>query len=300
MYPAVKKAIFPVGGLGTRFLPATKAIPKEMLPVLDKPLIQYAVEEALASGIEELIFVTGKGKTAIEDHFDRTFELEVLLEQRHNIEALKLIRSLQLDPGKVVYVRQQEPLGLGHAIWCARHLIGDEPFAVLLADDFIVSSQPCLKQLISAYQKQGGNWAAVMEVTREETARYGILDIATQEGPVFHTKGLVEKPTPTLAPSQIAIVGRYLLSPSLFDILHKRVQGFDATHTPEIQITDALASLLETEAFYGLAFSGQRFDCGTLPGMFAATLAAAQVHPELKVFANTLLSNTLSELPCPL
>ncbi len=276
-HPRVTKAIFPVGGLGTRFLPATKAIPKEMLPVLDKPLIQYAVEEALASGIEEIIFVTGKGKTAIEDHFDRAFELETLL-ARSNPKALAALKKLQLPPGSVAYVRQQEPLGLGHAIWCARHLVRDEPFAVLLADDFILSERPPLAQLLEQHAQFGGHWATVMSVPPSDTSRYGILDIASQDGAIIKVKGLVEKPLPEKAPSTTAIVGRYILSPTIFPHLEAKISS---TPTGEIQITDAIAASFATDPFYGLVFEGDRFDCGTLPGMFEATVAAARLRADL-------------------
>lgn len=293
-YSPVKKAIFPVGGLGTRFLPATKAIPKEMLPVLDKPLIQYAVEEALASGIEELIFVTGKGKTAIEDHFDRAFELETLLGER-NPRALESIRTLQLSPGRVVYVRQQEPLGLGHAIWCARHLVQGDPFAVLLADDFILSDRPSLAQLMEQHAVWGGNWVTVMPVDRAETARYGILDIASQEGPVVRVKGLVEKPRPENAPSTTAIVGRYVLSGKIFEHLERQIALRSLGSTDEIQITDAIAASLETESLCGLMFEGSRFDCGTLPGMLQATMAAARLRPDLAPLVENFFHSDLGE-----
>lgn len=286
----VKKAIFPVGGLGTRFLPATKAIPKEMLPVLDKPLIQYAVEEALASGIEDFIFVTAKGKTAIEDHFDRDFELESHL-AHSNPEGLAGIQELTLPPGRVTYIRQQEPRGLGHAIWCARHLIGDEPFAVVLADDFILSDTPPLAQLMEQQARWGGNWVTALSVTREDTARYGILDVASQEGPVIKVRGLVEKPGPQAAPSTLAIVGRYILSPGVFAHLEAKMQTLPLSRA-EIQITDAIAASLATEPLYGLAFEGARFDCGTLAGMFQATLAAVRLRPELAPFLDVHFKRT--------
>jgi UTP--glucose-1-phosphate uridylyltransferase len=295
----IKKAIFPVGGLGTRFLPATKAIPKEMLPVLNKPLIQYAVEEALAAGIDELIFVTGKGKTAIEDHFDRDVELEMILRERPgHVSHLQALNDLLLPPGKVVYIRQQEPLGLGHAIWCARHLVEDGPFAVLLADDFICAPTPCLLQLIQNYQGRGGSWAAVMEVPQEQTSRYGILDIASRNGPLVQAKGLVEKPPPMQAPSCTAIVGRYLLSPAVMPVLDKLVHGADQQAGAEIQLTDALALLLKAEPFWGLHFEGQRFDCGSLSGMFEATVALARTHPALQESVQKLWENERREGAC--
>ena len=293
------KAIFPVGGLGTRFLPATKAIPKEMLPVLNKPLIQYAVEEALASGIQELIFVTGKGKTAIEDHFDRDFELENLLGKRPGSEAsLAALQELALPPGKVVYVRQQQPLGLGHAVWCARELIGDAPFAVILADDLIYGGEPCLSQLIRHAHAHGGSWAAVMDVPPDHTSRYGILDIEhppdqTFSHEVVKARGLVEKPLPDQAPSCTAIVGRYVLGAQVMSLLDDAVRAFDPTQGSEIQLTDALGKLSQTHPVYGLHFQGKRFDCGTLPGMFEATLAMAQHHPHLHAMCTTLKGHSL-------
>ncbi len=288
MAPLVRKAIFPVGGLGTRFLPATKAIPKEMLPVLDKPLIQYALEEALEAGIEEFIFVTGKGKTTIEDHFDRSFELEATLQLRQNEEALAVIRNLQLTPGRVAYIRQQQPRGLGHAIWCARHLIQDEPFAVLLADDFILGEKSCLAQLMSQHATQGGNWAAVMSVSQEETCRYGIIDVAATNGPVVSVKGLVEKPPLEEAPSQVAVVGRYILSSSIFAHLEASINA-SSDCDEEIQITDAMGQLLSSEKVQGLFFEGTRFDCGNLEGMFAATVTAALARSDLRPFATSFL-----------
>lgn len=215
----IRKAVFPVGGLGTRFLPATKALPKEMLPVVDKPLIQYAVEEARDAGIEEIIFVTGRNKTAIEDHFDHSFELEWTLEQRGKHEQLDALRRWLPAAGKVAYTRQQEPMGLGHAVWCARDLVGDEPFAVLLADDLILSRTPCLRQLIDVYEEHGGSVVAAMDVPYEHTSRYGIIDVVGDDGRLATAAGLVEKPAPEVAPSTLAVVGRYILQPEVFEHL---------------------------------------------------------------------------------
>ncbi|KLN59524.1 UTP--glucose-1-phosphate uridylyltransferase [Kiloniella spongiae] len=273
----VRKAIFPVGGLGTRFLPATKAMPKEMLPVVDKPLIQYAVEEAKAAGIEEFIFVTGRGKTAIENHFDREYELEAVLESRGKEKELKDLASLLLEAGSVTYMRQQEPLGLGHAVWCARNAIGDEPFAVLLADDLIQAGTPCLKQMIDSYQDTGGHLVAVMDVPREQTNRYGILDVVSENGPLAKAKSLIEKPAPEVAPSTLSIIGRYVLDPSVFRELDKKERGAGG----EIQLTDALAATLDNVDFHGLRFEGTRFDCGSKAGFLEATIAFALEREDL-------------------
>lgn len=225
MSQRVRKAIFPVGGLGTRFLPATKAMPKEMLPVVDKPLIQYAVEEAQAAGIEDFIFVTGRGKHAIEDHFDVSFELDTMLREREKTDLLAAISSWMPSPGQISYTRQMEPLGLGHAVWCARHLIGSEPFAVLLADDLVLSQTACLKQMVDVHAEIGGSVVAVVDVPREHTNRYGILDVGSDDGRLASVKGLVEKPAPADAPSTLSIIGRYILQPEVFDFLDKQEKG---------------------------------------------------------------------------
>jgi UTP--glucose-1-phosphate uridylyltransferase len=271
----VRKAIFPVGGLGTRFLPATKAMPKEMLPVVDKPLIQYAVEEAQAAGIEEFIFVTGRGKTAIEDHFDHSFELEKTLEERGKTAELEELRRWLPRPGRVAYTRQMAPMGLGHAVWCARDLVGDEPFAVLLADDLILADRPCLAQMVDAYPEARGNMIAVMDVPREHTRRYGIVEPGRDDGKLVQVRGLVEKPSPETAPSTCAVIGRYILEPTVFDHLGKGAKGAGG----EIQLTDALATLIGSAPFHGLRFAGTRFDCGDKVGFFEANLAFALAHP---------------------
>lgn len=274
----VKKAVFPVGGLGTRFLPATKAMPKEMLPVVDKPLIQYAVEEAKAAGIEEFIFVTGRGKSAIEDHFDHSFELQNTLASHGKTAMLQEVISPVMEPGQICYVRQQEPLGLGHAVWCARHLIGDEPFAVLLADDLIKSNTPCLKQMVAAHAALGGNMVAVMDVPRAHTSRYGILAPGKTAGDVTEVKGLVEKPPVEHAPSTLAVIGRYILQPDVFRHLSDQEKGAGG----EIQLTDAMAKMLGAMPFNGLRFEGKRFDCGDKVGFLSANISFALERPDMR------------------
>jgi UTP--glucose-1-phosphate uridylyltransferase len=273
----VRKAVFPVGGLGTRFLPATKAMPKEMLPVVDKPLIQYAVEEALAAGIEEIIFVTGRGKAAIEDFFDYSFELRQVLSERGKAAELQAINFPVLEPGRVAYTRQQDPLGLGHAVWCARELVGDEPFAVLLADDLVMAKKPCLSQMIEIYEETGGNVVAVMDVPREHTSRYGILDIESDDGRLASIRGLVEKPKPEDAPSTLSIIGRYILLPEVFGYLEEKKRGSGG----EIQLTDSMARMIGEAPFHGLRFEGTRFDCGDKAGFFEANVAFALARPDL-------------------
>lgn len=285
MKPRVRKAIFPVGGLGTRFLPATKAMPKEMLPVVDKPLIQYAVEEAAAAGIEEFIFVTGRGKDAIEDHFDKSYELEHVLEQRGRTAELDQIRAWMPSAGKIAYTRQIEPLGLGHAVWCARNLINGEPFAVLLADDLIQAKTPALKQMVDAYPALSGNMIAVMDVAREHTKRYGIVDPGVDNGRIVQVKGLVEKPAPDKAPSSIAVIGRYILEPAVFDLLAKAQKGAGG----EIQLTDALAGRIGQAPFHGYRFEGTRFDCGDKVGFFEATIAYALARPDIGAAAREIV-----------
>lgn len=275
MAQRVRKAIFPVGGLGTRFLPATKSMPKEMLPVVDKPLIQYAVEEARAAGIEEFIFVTGRGKTAIEDHFDFSYELDRVLSARGRVKDVQQIKALLPQPGEVAYVRQQEPLGLGHAVWCARNLVDNEPFAVLLADDLVLASKPCLAQLATAYT--GGNLVAAMEVPKDQVSRYGVLDVAGVDGDLIKVKGIVEKPAPKDAPSNLCVIGRYVLDPGVFDHLARLQRGAGG----EIQLTDALAAMIGQVPFHGFRFEGTRFDCGDKVGFFEANLAFALERPDL-------------------
>ena len=270
----IKKAIFPVGGLGTRFLPATKAMPKEMLPVVDKPLIQYAVEEAAAAGVEEFIFVTGRNKSAIEDHFDHSFELEAALIGRGKTEALAVVHDMIRTPGLVSYVRQQEPVGLGQAVWCARNLVHDEPVAVLLADDLILG-RSCLGEMVDNFK--GGNMIAVMDVPADQTRSYGIVTPGSDDGHLIEVKGLVEKPAPEDAPSSIAVVGRYIIDPSIFETLSNQEQGAG----DEIQLTDALAKQIGHTPFHGLRFSGERFDCGSKLGFLQANFAFAMQNDSL-------------------
>jgi len=274
----VRKAVFPVGGLGTRFLPATKSMPKEMLPVVDKPLIQYAVEEARAAGIEEFIFVTGRGKSAIEDHFDHSYELQDQLNGRNKVDAISAISNVLPAAGTVAYTRQMEPLGLGHAVWCARNLVGNEPFAVLLADDLVLSDKPCLKQMTDAFADVGGNMVAVMDVPHEHTDRYGILKPGKTNGALVGVEGLVEKPAPADAPSNSSVIGRYILQPSVFDHLAKGQRGAGG----EIQLTDALAAMIGDGPFNGLRFDGERFDCGDKAGFLRANIAFALARDDLR------------------
>lgn len=281
----VRKAIFPVGGLGTRFLPATKALPKEMLPVVDKPLIQYAVEEAREAGIEELIFVTGRGKSAIEDHFDHSFELQETLAARGKDHELALVQELIPRPGSIAYTRQLEPLGLGHAVWCARPLVGEEPFAVLLADDLVLADRPCLAQMMDLYAEHGGNLVAVMDVPRDQTNRYGILDVVHDDGKVAQAKGLVEKPKPDVAPSTLSIIGRYILHPMVFEELDKQEKGAGG----EIQLTDAMARTIDRIPFHGMRFEGTRFDCGSKAGFLEANVAFALARDDLRADAEDIL-----------
>lgn len=282
----IKTAIFPVGGLGTRFLPATKAMPKEMLPVVDKPLIQYAVEEAAEAGIEEFIFVTGRNKTAIEDHFDHSFELEATLAAKGKDAALDVVKSMLHDPGSVMYVRQQQPAGLGHAVWCARHLVGSDPVAVLLADDLILGTS-CVREMVESYS--GGNMVAVMDVPHDQTGAYGIVTPGADDGRVVQIDGLVEKPNPADAPSNIAVVGRYIITPQVFDTLTAQEQGTGG----EIQLTDALAKQIGSAPFTGIRFSGERFDCGSKLGFLQANLAFGLSNDALEADLRSWLEERL-------
>ncbi len=280
MTSPVKKAIFPVGGLGTRFLPATKAMPKEMLPVVDKPLIQYAFEEAQAAGIEQFIFITGRNKNIISNHFDHAYELQTTLDTKRKEELLSLTKDWLPDAGQVAFIRQQQPLGLGHAIWCARHFIGDEPFAILLADELTLAPTPLLKQMVDLHQKEGGNILGLAEVTHEETSRYGI--VAPKEDYDTHVSisDMVEKPAPEDAPSNLSITGRYILNPEIFMHLENGAAGAGG----EIQLTDAMVQLLkqENQPFHGVRFTGQRFDCGNRRGFVEANIAFALAQDELR------------------
>src|SRR5881394_3006013 len=273
----VTKAVFPVAGLGTRFLPVTKASPKEMLPVVDKPLIQYAVEEAIAAGIKDMIFVTGRGKRAIEDHFDKAYELEAELQAHGRITMLKEVRGLVDEDATYAYVRQREALGLGHAVLCARHLIGDEPFAVILADDLIDAPTPALKQMVDVHSKRGGSILAVQQVDRADTASYGIVSSSPVAERISKLSAIVEKPRPDEAPSTLGVVGRYVLSPRIFHYLENLRPGAGR----EIQLTDAIGRLLREESVYAYQFEGHRYDCGSKLGYLKATVAYALKHPEV-------------------
>jgi UTP--glucose-1-phosphate uridylyltransferase len=272
----IRKAVFPAAGLGTRFLPATKASPKEMLPLVDKPLIQYVVEEAVASGIESVIIVTGRGKSAIEDHFDVSFELEHFLRERGKEEELRRVREIS-DMVQVSYVRQPEALGLGHAIMQTRELVGDEPFAVMLSDDIIDSQTPALKQLIDVYEKYDAPVIATMQVEGEAISRFGALDVEEIQDGVYRIKDMVEKPPLAEAPSDLAIIGRYILTPDIFDEILKTAPGAIG----EIQITDAMRALLKKRDFYAVRFEGTRYDAGDKLGFLIATVEFARKHPEL-------------------
>ncbi len=274
----VRKAVFPVAGLGTRFLPATKAMPKEMLPIVDKPLIQYAVEEAQEAGIEEFIFVTGRAKSAIEDHFDHSIELETVLRERGKTESLQSVLDWMPPPGHISYTRQQVPMGLGHAVWCARNFVSDEPFAVLLADDLIMAQPGALKQMIEAHRKVGGNIVAVEEVDADKTDQYGVIDPARDEGQLVPAKGVVEKPKPADAPSTLAVIGRYILEPIVLTILEHQEKGTGN----EIQLTDAMAKTIGLIPFNGFRFEGQRFDCGSKVGYLEANVAFALQREDMR------------------
>jgi UTP--glucose-1-phosphate uridylyltransferase len=274
----IRKAVFPVAGLGTRMLPASKVVPKEMLPVVDRPLIQYAFEEARAAGIEQFIFVTGRGKSDIEDHFDRTYELDDVLTQKGKVAELEAVRGWLPAPGELSYTRQPEALGLGHAVWCARHLVGDEPFAVILVDDLILAAAPCLRQMVDAFAETRGNLVAVEEVPQDQTDRYGVLDPISDDGRLVAIKGLVEKPDPSEAPSRLAVIGRYVLLPEVFEHLSLQQKGAGG----EIQLTDAMAKMIGRAPFHGLRFAGRRFDCGGKLGYLEAMIACALEREDLR------------------
>lgn len=288
MKTRVRKAVFPVAGMGTRFLPATKAIPKEMLPVVDKPLIQYAVEEAISAGIDHFIFVTGKAKTAIEDHFDLAHEVENKLKASGKNAQISLLNGWVPKPGQIAYTRQPEAKGLGHAVWCARDLVGEEPFAVLLADDFILADMPCLKQMADAHAKVGGSIVAVMEVPRDQTNRYGVLDIASEKGKLVAARGVVEKPKPADAPSNLCVVGRYILHPDVFGYLENQAIGAGN----EIQLTDSFKPLIASGSpFHGLRFDGRRYDCGEKVGWLEANIAVALTRDDTAIPVKKILQD---------
>ena len=287
----VTKAIFPVAGLGTRFLPATKSIPKEIMTLVDRPLIQYAIDEARAAGIEEFIFVTSRGKGALEDYFDHAHELESNLKKANKNDLLDVLRSTNMDSGAIAYIRQHKALGLGHAVWCARRLVGDEPFAVILTDDVIMGEPPCLQQMIEAYQETGGSMVATMEVPPEKTKAYGVLDVVEDMGAIVRARGMVEKPAPGTAPSNLAVIGRYVLAPTVMNNLNRLKQGSGG----EIQLTDAIADdISEGRDVFGLRFRGQRFDCGSKAGFLQATVAFGLARDELKQEFREYLADIMS------
>ncbi len=275
----VSKAIFPVAGMGTRFLPATKSVPKEIMTLVDRPLVQYAIDEARAAGIKEFIFVTSRGKGALEDYFDHAPQLEQELKKKGKTELLETLKSTNMDSGAIAYIRQHKALGLGHAVWCARRLIGNEPFAVMLPDDVIAAEKPCLQQMVEAYEEIGGNMVAAMEVPRDKTSAYGILDVNEDMGSLVSVKGMVEKPKVEDAPSNLAVIGRYILSPTILKNLNKMKSGAGG----EIQLTDAIAQEIGgEEGVHGLRFRGQRFDCGSKAGFLQATVAFGLARDDLK------------------
>ena len=276
MRKPIRKAVFPVAGLGTRFLPATKAIPKEMLPIIDRPLIQYAVDEAREAGIEQMIFVTGRGKVAIVEHFDMAYELEKTMEGRD--KDLSVLEPTRLTPGNLVTVRQQVPLGLGHAIWCARAIVGDEPFAILLPDELMIGSPGCMKQMVEAYNDVGGNLISVLEVPHEEVSSYGVITPGAREGALTEVLGLVEKPRIEDAPSNLIVSGRYILQPEVMRTLENQEAGAGG----EIQLTDAMARMIGTQPFHAVTFAGKRYDCGSKVGFIEATLAIALEREDLR------------------
>ena len=286
----VRKAVFPVAGMGTRFLPATKAIPKEMLPIIDRPLIQYAVDEAREAGIDQLIFVTGRGKTAIVEHFDHAFELEATMTERE--KSLDVLEPTRILPGNLVTVRQQVPLGLGHAIWCARAIVGDEPFAIFLPDELMIGQPGCMKQMVEAYNEVGGNLLSVLEVPEDEVSSYGVIDPGKRGfgpgGALTEVRGLVEKPSRADAPSNLIISGRYILQPEVMRVLEHQGKGAGG----EIQLTDAMAQMIGTQPFHAYKFDGQRFDCGDKAGFITANISLAlereDIGPTVRAFIETL------------
>jgi len=279
MRKKVTKAIFPVAGLGTRFLPATKSVPKEIMTLVDRPLIQYAIDEAREAGIKEFIFVTSRGKGALEDYFDHAPFLEQELRKKNKTDLLETLKATNMDSGAIAYIRQHRALGLGHAVWCARRLIANEPFAVILPDDVIAGGVPCLKQMVEAYAETGGNMVAAMEVSPEQTSSYGVLDVKEDMGNLMRVKGMVEKPPVGEAPSNLAVIGRYILSPNVLGNLNRLKSGTGG----EIQLTDAIADEIEQEnPVYGFRFKGERFDCGSKSGFLRATVAFALARPDLR------------------
>jgi UTP--glucose-1-phosphate uridylyltransferase len=279
MTKKVTKAIFPVAGMGTRFLPATKSVPKEIMTLVDRPLVQYAIDEARAAGIKEFIFVTSKGKGALEDYFDNSPVLEQELRRKGKTDLLEVLKATNMESGAIAYIRQHRALGLGHAVWCARRLIANEPFAVILPDDVIAAEKPCLQQMVEAYEETGGNMVAAMEVPPEAASSYGVLDLEEDMGSILKVKGMVEKPKAEEAPSNLAVIGRYILGPSVLRNLNKKQEGTGG----EIQLTDAIAQDIGTRnPVYGFRFRGQRFDCGSKAGFLQATIAFALARDDLR------------------
>jgi len=288
----VTKAVFPVAGLGTRFLPATKSVPKEIMTLVDRPLIQYAIDEARAAGITEFIFVTSRGKSALEDYFDHAPQLEESLTAKGKADLLEVLKSTDMESGAIAYIRQHKAMGLGHAVWCARRLIGNEPFAVILPDDVISADKPCLQQMVDAYAETGGNMVAAMEVPKEKTTSYGILDCARDMGDRVLVRGMVEKPAPGEAPSNLAVIGRYILTPRVLHHLDQNLKHGLLGAGGELQLTDAIAREIDGQGVYGYRFNGQRFDCGSKAGFLQATvsfaLARADLRDEFQQYLSTL------------
>lgn len=289
---SVKKAVLPVAGLGTRVLPATKSTPKEMLPVVDQPAIQYVVDEIIEAGIEHIVFVTGRGKSVIEDHFDSAFELEAILKEKNKLDLLERVRAVRLPAGGTSFTRQQEPLGLGHAIWCARSIIGNEPFAVLLPDVLIKSPRSCLAQMIEVYNNVGGNLIAVDEIPKDQVSSYGVIEPKGDvNAAIIEMSGMVEKPVPANAPSNLKITGRYILQPQIFGLLEDQAKGAGG----EIQLTDAMARLMQTQSFHAFRYEGRDFDCGSRPGYFEAVVEYALDHPEIGDLARNIIKSAIEE-----
>jgi UTP--glucose-1-phosphate uridylyltransferase len=287
----VTKAIFPVAGLGTRFLPATKSVPKEIMTLVDRPLIQYAIDEARAAGIKEFIFVTSRGKGALEDYFDHSPQLENELRKKGKTDLLDTLKTTNMDSGAIAYIRQHKALGLGHAVWCARRLVGNEPFAVILPDDVIAAEKPCLQQMVEAYEEVGGNMVAAMEVPPQKASSYGVLDVKEDLGSMVSIKGMVEKPEPGTEPSNLAVIGRYILSPQVLKNLHKIKSGAGG----EIQLTDAIAQEIGSDrGVYGYRFRGQRFDCGSKSGFLQATVAFGLSRDDLRDDLHEYLSDIMA------
>lgn len=291
MTQRVRTAVFPVAGLGTRFLPATKSIPKELLPIVDRPLIQYAVDEARAAGIENFVFVTGRGKGAIEDHFDISYELEDVLTARGKMQDLAELRTLQPGPGQVAYVRQMEPLGLGHAVWCARHIVGNEPFAVLLPDELILTDPLALTSMIDVHERTGGNVVLVDEVPEASTGQYGIIEPGQTTDSAIEVISMVEKPDPSVAPSNLAIVGRYVLTAPIMEILETTGEGAGG----EIQLTDALMASIPSQPFHAVRLDGQRYDCGSKTGFIEATIRLALEREDLRADVQRLINSLAND-----